>query len=204
MLHETNVKKYIDSLAQLISCSIYLSSRPESVEQRLLKSEIIIGLENSDESFLNQPLEYLFMNTFNIEPPIKVFGLFNSLFYWVSEVYIRLFIKYKKSFSYLFLLLPLRKLIEMFELYHQMDFSETYSVFENLMKEKRILPLLINKNNLTMKKLSELTKINYNTIDFYCRSDEKLFSGSYANLLILSKALKVDGNIFLKELNIEI
>lgn len=204
MLRESNIKKYIDNLAQLISCSLYLSSTPEAVEDRLLKSQFIKDLENSDESFLNEPLEYIFINTFNADPPIKVFGLFNSCFYWVSEVYVRLFIKYKKSFSYLFLLLPLRKCVELFELYHQMDFKETYDLFENIMNKTKILPSLIKKNNLTMHSLSEVAKINYNSIDAYCRSDEKLFGASYKTMISLSKVLNVNLNIFLKEIDIDI
>lgn len=203
MLRSENLNNYIASIAQLISGSIYLSSRIETVEERLLKSEIIKDLEDNDESFLNVPLETIFMNTFNIEPPLKVFGLFNSCFYWVSEAYLRLFFRYKKSFSYLFLLLPLKKCIELFELYHQMDFKEMYKLFERLMNENKILPLLIKKNVLTMKTLSKLSNINYYSIDSYCRNDNKLFNASYKNLLSLSKTLNVNINIFLEKLDIK-
>lgn len=204
MLIKNNFRRYIYILAELISGPLYLKSRPEAIEYRLLKSEIIKDFEQSDESFLNEPLEYIYMNIYEMEPPLELFGRFNNCFYWVSEVYIRLFFKYKKSFSYLFLILPLKKCIEMFEIYHQMDFSQTYKEFEKYMEQYKILPMLIKKNNLTMKKLAKLTNINYNSIDAYCRSDLKLFGASFENIISLSKALDVNINIFLNKLNLEI
>lgn len=204
MLIKNNFKRYIYVLAELISGPLYLKSRPEAIEDRLLKSQFIKDFEESDESFLNEPLEYIYMNIYKMEPPLEVFGRFNSCFYWVSEVYIRLFFKYKKSFSYLFLMLPLKKCIEMFEIYHQMDFTQIYKEFERCMNENKILPMLIKKNDLTMKTLANITKINYNSIDAYCRSDAKLFGASFESIVSLSKALDVNINIFLNKLKLEI
>ena len=71
------------------------------------------------------------------------FGVYNDA-YWCGEMYFDLHLKLHKSFAYLFLKLPLEKLIDMYPVYHEMDFSSLEEQFHRVEKEKTILRGMVN------------------------------------------------------------
>lgn len=92
-------------------------------------------------------------------------------------------------------------MVNSFNIYHEMDWTQLYSHFLDRTKGKTILSSLLDKKNLTMNQLSVLSGVNVNTILSYCRSDENAFKASFSNIMNISKVLHINPNIFLKEID---
>lgn len=80
---------------------------------------------------------------------------------WVAESYIRLQSETGLTFEAIFLYIPLQKMFELFPLYHEMDFSQIILLFKNLLSEKSIFEILLEKYNYTLKYISFKTKVSY-------------------------------------------
>ena len=120
----------------------------------------------------------------------------DSLSMWIGEAYLRLFVETKKSFEYIMLYFPLEMAIEKYKIFHEMDFTQLFELFETLRNEKTVLSKIIKKRSMTVEKLSELTGINVNTIKRYCKKEENLATASFDNVCDIANILDVSPNIF--------
>ena len=82
-----------------------------------------------------------------------------------------------------------------------MDFSQLVEQFRIIEKETTILRLLCKSKGCTLKKISEKTMININTLVRYNSSDELLYKGSFQNIMKLVKYFDVQINLFVEEIN---
>lgn len=83
---------------------------------------------------------------------------------WAAESYLRIQKETHFTFELIFLYIPIRKMYEYFEIYHEMDFSQIIKEFNRLYLEKSVLNLLINYYQIKLKSISEITDISYSTL----------------------------------------
>lgn len=189
-------------MANIFSYGLLKQYSFEVIEDRISFSDMFRRLENSDSSFLTERTmheEIALIYSRNID--IDLFDNKNSIFYWIGEAYIRLFFKFHKSIFYIFLYFPLEDMIDAYRVYHEMDWNELYSFFLEKIESKTLLTKLIKKRGLSVNKVSSLTGISANTIQYYCLDDKHLYEAKYAYIDQLALCLKVNTNVFLKEIH---
>lgn len=86
---------------------------------------------------------------------------------WASESYLWIQEATKLTFEAIFLYLPISKMFFYFPVYHEMDFSQIVNEFKRLFGEKTILSILLDKYGYSLKQLSEMTNIPYETLKSY-------------------------------------
>ena len=154
-------------------------------------------LDRGDSSFMNQLNHKVILSQ---TYPIEVIGdeiyQSNTICMWLGEAYLRLYFKYHRSMSFLFLYLSLEKMCQMFSVYHEMDWSQLYQYFETLIDSKSMLSLLLKSRKMTAYQLSALSGISYQTIKNYTRSNRNIYNASFANISKISFILDVDIHLF--------
>lgn len=172
------------------------------IEEKICKSSFFKDLENGDLFFNRQNLVDIIANVLELKTNQVSTTIFLSRSFWIGELYIRLFLRYHKSFSYLFLYLPIKEARKYFGLYHEMDFTQAYLLFENIESKNTILSLLLKKKNMTMDKLSVLTGINRNSLMKYCQNNKHIYKASLDTVYKLCNVLDTDIKVFIEKLRI--
>lgn len=173
-----------------------------TIEEKILKNTYISDLESGDSSFLiRETSDRILKSFFELNVTDDDLLKTNPLSLWLGEVYTKIFFTFNKSFSFIFLYLPLSKLEEMFDLYHEMDFSQILNYFSSLEKKDSILRLLLKKRRISAKELSALTGINFNTIVTFTRDNKFIYNAKFDSIYKISQILKVNINLFTKNIN---
>ncbi|MDO4940560.1 MAG: hypothetical protein Q4E33_02585 [Erysipelotrichaceae bacterium] len=195
--------KYYDCISQLFSMALFHRIHLVTITDTIAKSDLIEDIEKDKyDIILNNSTKDIFIHLF---PSAFILDEYKTKFdegYWCGYVYMNLFYHFKKPFSYLFLKLPLTKLLDMYEVFHQMDISQMYIEFERIEKENTIMELLLIKNKMSITRLSKISKVPIRTISYYKKSDYNLYKGSYENIRRIAIALEVSNNLFINSVPI--
>lgn len=190
---------YTNNFSRIFVLAVDSFIHPQVITDILSKSSLVKDMElgNYSELTNNSPLQ-LFKYYFNT-PVFEDNSLydFNDA-YWCGYIYMNIFYKYNKPFSYIFLKLPLSKLLDMYHVYHEMDITSVYEVFEELMLKDTILSLLLIKHSYKLSELSSLTDISINVLKKYKNSDINLYAGSFKNIHRIAIVLNEPDNLFLE------
>ena len=190
-----------DSFSRLFVLAIKNKMHLTSFTTALSKSNFVHIIEkNIYDDIFNQPLEELFyeITGFKIENDDS-YGIYNDA-YWCGQCYFDLFLNLGKCFEFIFLKLPLEELLNLYPIYHEMDFSSLVEYFNKIDKEKTILRLLCINNHCSLNDISIATSVSINTLKKYNSSDELLYSGSFSNIARLIKYFDVSYLLFMKKI----
>ena len=163
------------------------------IEKRLSYSSPISELENGNNNpFLYTNIKDLFDEIFSDSKNIVVDHIeFNWVNKWITQVYFFLIDKFNISFELLFGYLPIKKMKDMFKLYHEMDNSALASYLKSEINRKNPLKLFLSLKNMSLKTLSEITEISLSTLSSYSQGKRSLKSMSFENGIKISKALNI-------------
>lgn len=203
MIQANKINDLYEIFSHLFDYGFYKKYPLFAIEERLIESELVKSLEDDkgDKYLYRHYLTKIFDDVYGIDPSrCEIFGS-SSISLWISEAYLRLFYKYHKSFSYLFLLINLRTMYDLYDVYHEMDFDQLFELYENKEKEFKLLNTLIDKKGLSIKQLSILTSISEHTLYNYSKDNESLYNASYENIYKIAHILDVDSKVFVKTLN---
>ena len=123
------------------------------------------------------------------------FGIINDA-YWAGYTYFELFLHIKKSFSYIFLKLPVEKMFDMYDVYHEMDISQVFDYFMEIENKESIIKLLCERHYVSLASLARKTGISINTLKKYATSDENLYNASYQHIFKISSELDEPFSLF--------
>lgn len=126
------------------------------------------------------------------------FGKYNDA-YWSGTTYFYIKHKTQKPLSYVLLKMPFDELIELYNPYHEADYSKTLEYFLNHEKDETILKRICKENRISLSRLSRETSININTLKRYAKQDDYLYSGSFQNILTIAKYFNITPNLFLEK-----
>lgn len=202
MINVNDLSKISSLLSSLFFYGFSSGYSPKEIEEKILKSEFIVELEKGDASYLYRcNLESIVGDIFKVSIPNDEIIKTNPLSLWFGEIYTRLFFTFNKSFSFIFLYLPISEAEKIYPLYHEMDFSQVIDYFAKLIKQETIMTLLLKKHKLSARELSILTGINYNTIVSYARDNDVIYNAKFDSIFKISQILDVNINIFAKSIN---
>ena len=193
--YDLNKVKYV--FARLFVVAIQNMVHPTAFTHALEKSDFLKKIESDkyDDYFNKSILDIYESVTGSMLGEDDGFGVFNDAF-WSAVSYFDLRLKTNKPFAYIFLKLPLEKLLDMYDVYHEMDFSSLLERFAELEKEKTILRALCEERHISLSKLSKGTGISANTLSKYNASDEALYKGSFQNIIEIATFLDVPISLF--------
>lgn len=166
----------------------------------LQKSDFINKIEHQKyDNYFNKPIEEIFTDITSYPfDKDDSYGIYNDA-YWSGSSYFELYMATKKPFSYIFLKLPLSKMVDLYPLYHEMDFSSLLELFKYLENEYTILYLLVKNKNISLPKLSKITGIKLSTLRMYYSSDSSLYKASFQNIIKLVNYFEVPLNLFIEK-----
>lgn len=201
-LSDDYVTTFQDTLGYIIGRTISNGYSPRFVERTIAYSSAFSLLEKSDITELAfSPKEYIFERMFEINisneyeySPYDVYG-------WLGYTYIRLFFDLKTTFESLFFVLPIDEAINMYPLYHEMDYLQTLEYLKGKVKYS-LLDVIMACRKISSQKLSRLSGVSYSTITAlrYGKRDINKLEGF--SLLKLSNALRVKMESLLTDINL--
>lgn len=158
------ILKYGDTLSEILSMAETDGYTFDFIEKTLVKSSLIKEFEQSNITliaFTSSMKLYrgLFPNSKATTQDVRLF----SSHYWIGEIYISLFLKYKVNFETLFLYLPIEKMHELYVPYHEMDARQLFKYFEEL-RQTNAFTLLLKEREMSLKTLSSKTEISAATL----------------------------------------
>lgn len=196
-------ERAIDYFSKVISLAIETRIHLEVITDSISKSTLVKSIERNDYSLFYSKTYYeIFLDIFGAS-----FVSDNSYMkydegYWCGYVYMNLFYKYKKPLSYIFLKMPLSKLLDMYKIYHEMDISQVYEIYEKEIEKESIISLLLKKHSISLENLSKKTGVSSRTISYYKNSDANLYNGSFDNLTRISIYLDEPSSLFINNISL--
>lgn len=192
-----DVRKVKESFARLFVIATQNEVNLEAFTKALERSVFANILEaNRYDDYFNSSLESIFFDiTRRRIDKDESFGIYNDA-YWCGYSYFEIQRRLKKSFSFLFLKLPLSKMMDIYPVFHEMDFSSLLQFFEEEDQKKTILRALCEEKKCSIRELSYATGINAATLSKYNASDESLFRGSFENIYKIAKHFDVPLALF--------
>ena len=203
MINGSNLYRLYDLFGEIIFFGFSNQLSSEYIEERISNSIIFKQyLDRGDDSFVDTLSQReIFAGTYNLDMKEEDLHKLNTICMWLGEAYLRLYFKYHKSISFIFLYFPINKMTNMFNVYHEMDWPHLYQYFESEIKKKSVLSLLLKKRQITTYELSVLTGIKYQTIKNYCRNNSNVYNASFNSVMKISSILHIDENVFMEEIN---
>ena len=177
----------LDNLRETFSRLFVLAVRNKinfkSFTNMLSNSSFIESIEKDKYNDLfNKPIEQLLFSITGFETKEdNSYGIYNDA-YWCGQNYFDLHIKTKKSFVYIFLKLPFEELMNVYSIFHEMDFTSLLEYFRKKEKEKTILRILCEEKRCSLNDISKATTLNFNVLKKYNSSDEALYKASFQNI----------------------
>ena len=193
----------LDSLRETFSRLFVLAVRNKinfkSFTNMLSNSSFIDAIEKDKYSELfNKPIEQLLFSITGYEPKEdNSYGIYNDA-YWCGQNYFDLHIKTKKSFVYLFLKLPFEEMMNIYSIFHEMDFSSLVDYFHKKENEKTILRILCEEKRCSLNDLCKATSLSLNTLRKYNSSDDILYNASFQNIAKLIQYFDVSYLLFVR------
>ena len=191
--------KYI--FARLFVVAVQNMTNLNAFTRALEKNEFVQKIEaNKYDDYFNKSIMEMFESiTSSTIREDDSFGIYNDA-YWSGVSYFDLHLKTNKPFSYIFLKLPFERMLDIYDVYHEMDFSSLYEYFQKLEQEKTILRLLCEQNHKSLSKISKATSISINTLSKYNASDEALYKASFQNIIKIANYFDVPISLFIEKL----
>lgn len=194
--------KYQDTLGYIIGRTINAGYSSRFVEKTIAYSSAFSSLEKSDITEIAfTSKEMIFSSMFGLGVsnnyeynPYDVYG-------WLGYTYIRLFFDLRITFEALFVLLPIEKAINMYHIYHEMDYLQTLETVKNNIKYS-ILNEIMNSKGFSGQELSNLSGVSFATISalrYGKRDINKLEAGLLVKIAI---ALRVKVESLLTDINL--
>ena len=189
MAKETFARLFVMAVQNEINFLAFTASLERSTFANLIEEDVY-------DDYFNTPLTRIFFDItkMHIEKDAS-FGIYNDA-YWCGYSYFELQQRLKKPFSYLFLKLPLSKMMDIYPIFHEMDFSALLEFFEKEKDKKTILRALCEQRRCSLSKLSASTGINQATLSKYNADDEALLKGSFQNVYKISKYFNAPVSLF--------
>lgn len=197
------IEKYQSALERLLSKTIGLHFSFSFIERKIAYSDVFSEFEKSNVTLIafndNERIyDAIFGNSDN-----DLLMEDDAIYSWLSFVYIHLFLKFKVTFEMLFMALPLKKALNMFHLYHEMDITQVDKVFDDAIIPSS-LSCVMDSKKITVRQLSEKTRIPFATIrslKYGYRSIDKLEA---SKLISIAFALNVKTETLLTSIPLDI
>lgn len=194
-----DIRDFKKKFARLLSLMFHGANLSfEHISEKLIVSSYLDSFEDDGV--------YVFMDTSNED---IVRSLFHGVIvldrgyqdigpiYWAGIQYINLFLNYRIPLKVLFIMCPLKEMVNKYDIYHEMNEIELCKDFMNHEYiNTSLLQHYRSRNNLSVRELSYLSKIPKPTIRYIEMNNNNLYSTSNETINVLSSIFDVPSYIF--------
>ena len=188
--------------ARLFVIAFQSKANLSSFSYELARSEFVRKVEaNKYDDYFSKPLLDIFFDIMGrcVNEDLS-FGVYNGA-YWCGYSYFELHLRTQKPFSYIFLKLPLTKMVDIYSAYHEMDISSLLEYFARLSKEKTILRTLCEEHKTSLPRLSFSTGISLATLAKYNADDGALYKASFQNAFRIAEFFDFPISLFVQRIS---
>ena len=205
MIRMTDIPKASDHMGRLISLAVRARINLAVITSVIETSTMAEELQSGRWSRLvNSTAEELFFELFGQTCADMALSFSEYVdyddAYWCGWAYMQLLFEARVPMPYLFLVLPLGNMLDLYPVYHEMDITQLVDLFEAERSQETIMRRLLKRKKMKAPALSEKSGVSINTINAYRKSDESLYAASFQNAFRLARALDVPPELFLKQL----
>jgi transcriptional regulator with XRE-family HTH domain len=166
----------------------------ENISDAMVNSNFLDIFENGDiEEFLSQDNNDIIKSLF---PNVIISNNINNdvgALYWSGIQYINIFLNYRIPLRIIFLTCPLSKMVNKFDIYHEMNEIELCNDYlKNEFNNVSILKYFRKKKGLSLRQLAEISSISETTLRYYESNNSNFFNASYKNITLLSNTLDIN------------
>lgn len=192
-----DIRKVKDLFSRLFVLAVQNKMNLTAFTKFLERSELVCKMEKGQyDDYFNRSLEQIFFDITNRKiDRDESFGVYNDA-YWCGYSYFELRMRTGRPFVFLFLKLPLTKMMELYSIYHEMDISSLLEYLNQQDQEKTILRLLCEERNCSIPRLSSLIGISKATLSKYNASDAALYKGSFQAIYRIALFFDVPVSLF--------
>ena len=198
-MNDYEINNVRETFSRLFVLAVMNKMNFSAFTSMLEKSEYFNLIEKNEyNSLFDKPINSLFYEiTGFMVSQDDSYGVYNDA-YWSGQNYFDLHLKTNKSFSYIFLKLPFDKMMDIYTIFHEMDFTSLVDYFNKRCEEKTIVRLLCEKAKKSLNDISKETLIPLSTLKKYNKSDEILYNASFQNISKLVSYFDVNYSLFIK------
>ena len=199
-LGDDYIEKYESVIAYLIGKAIEERYSLSYIQSVIANSKMCDELEKSNITTIAfTSKEKIYDDIFNPTITSNVNISPYSVFGWLGYIYIHLFFDLKVTFEYLFLLLPIEEAINLYPLYHEMDYSQLLQYVKEQDKLSHLY-VVMNNRNISSQKLSNITGISNSTITALKYSNRDFDKLEVKKAIIICDTLNVKVTTLINEL----
>lgn len=173
----------------------------DNINNKMINSSFLDCFENNEvESFINTPNEQIILTLF----PNVVISSTSSKdigpIYWSGIQYMNLFFNYRIPLRTLFLVCPLKNMVNKFDIYHEMNEIELCKrVISIEYKNNSIVQYYRKSKSLSVRELSLLTNTPEPSIRYYELDNNNLFKANYESIEALKESLLIPNSLLKKQ-----
>ena len=173
----------------------------DNINNKMINSPFLDCFENNEvESFINTPNEQIILTLF---PNVVISGSSSKDIgpvYWSGIQYMNLFFNYRIPLRTLFLVCPLKNMVNKFDIYHEMNEIELCKrVISIEYKNNSIVQYYRKSKSLSVRELSLLTNTPEPSIRYYELDNNNLFKANYESIEALKESLLIPNSLLKKQ-----
>lgn len=184
--------EYVNDLERVFSVSYNKEYSIDAIQKRVSYSGFFQSIEKSN--YPSAPIitdKDLIKSLFpELDISLVDIPIYNQCL-WAAEAYLRIQDFSKLTFEAIFLYIPINKMYDYFSIYHEMDFSQIVDEFKRLFAAKSVLSLLLDKYHYSVRELSYMTNIPYDTLISLKQRKRDIKKVNIETVVIIADALHV-------------
>ena len=201
-LSDDYLTKYCDTISYLLARSYSEGYSFDFIQRTISYSRPISELEKSDITTLAfSSFERIYNNVFPEHNNEFVFNPYDS-FGWSGYAYVHLFLKMKITFEALFYLIPLKDMLNLYHLYHEMNVSQIEEYASDIIKYS-ILDIIMKTKSVSNSELSEKTNLSLSTINALRYKKRDINKLEAYKLMLIANALDVKIETLLQPIDLK-
>lgn len=191
-MNKNYLEEYTNLFERVLSVAYEQKYSPAALEKQIAYSSYFRAIEEDKDAFAPIITEADLIKAIFPDIPIDIE---NTPHYrqcaWAAESYLRIQGETGLTFEAILLYLPIQKMYQYFDLYHEMDFSRIIERFKELYFEKSILALLLENYHYLLTNVAEKTKIPYATLSSLRQRQRDIKKASVEMIAGLARFLHV-------------
>ena len=188
-------------VARLFVIASQIKMHPEAFASSFINSDFASYLE---KDIYDDKYNISILDIFNKITGLNVsrddsFGVYDDA-YWAGHTYYELMIRRKKSFAFLMIKLPLKEMLDLHPVYHEMDLTAIEEYLNEKDKSQSIIKCLLKRYGYKLTEVSKKTKISISTLRKYSENDALLYRASFKHIYLLKNFFEVPYQLFLESI----
>lgn len=194
-----NYQKCVDDLTAVLSIGYFFKYSTFVIEKRISESKYFNNFNKkffSSDSYLTTE-DIIKSIYFDAEIDESTSGFIYNELEWVAMFYVHVIEETNLGFEAIFCYAPIEKAMELFHLYHELDFSKAVEWFNEERSKTSIIKMIMKRSNMSNAYVSEKTNISPSMIDALKNRRRDIRKLDLERSLLLASTLNITVNTLL-------